>query len=221
MRDGARSGPCTRPARAVRRRAASATMRSIARIELGGGTDFVQQAQPLRLVGAEALRGQEIAPRRTRADRLDHVGADRRRDQAQPRFRQRERRVAACRSRCRSRRRGRRRRRRPRRARARWSAWPMPLSVASMRRQRVGVGEILRVGVARHALHPVQVGARAEAARRVPASTTTRTASSAAEHRDGARELARSASRRTRCARRAASSAMPRDRAAAHRLRWS
>ena len=55
--------------------------------------DLVHEAQPKRLVGVESSPGGEQRAGRARTDRPQHVGRDRRRDQAEPHLRERERRA--------------------------------------------------------------------------------------------------------------------------------
>ena len=117
------SAPWTRPARADPPGAARPSSSLMRLSSSFGEHDVVHEADPERLGGVEALRRQEVAPRHPRADRLDHVGADRRRNKAELRLRQREGRLLRGDARYRSRRRVRRRRRTPRRGRARSSAW--------------------------------------------------------------------------------------------------
>ena len=75
--------------RPAARRAASSRRSSMA----SAGHDVVDEPDAQRLGGGEALGGQEVAPRLPRADRLDHVRADGRRDQPELRLGQRERRL--------------------------------------------------------------------------------------------------------------------------------
>src|SRR6185436_1634127 len=60
-------------------------------VDLAGGADLVGEAARLRLRRAEPLGGDEPAPRRLLAHRADDVRADRRRQEAEPRFAERER----------------------------------------------------------------------------------------------------------------------------------
>ena len=156
------------------------------------------QADPVRLGRGEALGGEEVAPGRAGADRLDHVRRDRRRDQP-------ELRLATART--------------SRRARAiamsqhatrptpppKASPWtraivglPRSASVAQHRRQRAGVGEVLGAAVARHPPHPVEVGAGAEAAP-VAEQHDRADAVVGVERAQHARSARRSACRRRRC----------------------
>ena len=66
---------------------------SIARVEFVGNGEIVQQAETECFGRGEPLRGQEQAARRPCADRLDDVGADRRGNEPEPRFRKCEHRV--------------------------------------------------------------------------------------------------------------------------------
>src|SRR5438309_3592121 len=61
-----------------------------ARIELVGGNTGRQEADAAGLDGVEHLGGEEIAPRGALADRAHHVGADRRRREAELRLREAE-----------------------------------------------------------------------------------------------------------------------------------
>src|SRR5438552_12821375 len=61
-----------------------------ARIELVGGNTRGQEADAAGLGGVEHLGGEEIAPRGALADRAHHVGADRRRREAELRLREAE-----------------------------------------------------------------------------------------------------------------------------------
>src|SRR6267378_2623510 len=132
-----------------------------ARIELVGGNARRQKADAAGLGGVEYLGGEEIAPRGALADRAHHVRADRRRRQAELRLREAELRLrradgdvagghqprAAGEGRAVNARDGR-------------------LGQAIERGEHVGkrarIGEVLLVAAARHALHPVEVGAGAE-----------------------------------------------------------
>src|SRR6185295_18857169 len=60
------------------------------RVDRVGGADLVREAARLRLGGAEALGGDEPAPRRLLAHRADDVRADRRRQEAEPCLAERE-----------------------------------------------------------------------------------------------------------------------------------
>ena len=130
-------------------------------VQFVGRHDVVQEPDPVRLGGGEALGGQEVATRRPRADRLDHVRRDGGGNQPELRLRQRERRVL-----------------RPDRdvaagdqsdaAAERVAVDPGDRRLAEIgerreqRRQRRGIGEILGAAVARHPAHPVEVAPGAE-----------------------------------------------------------
>ena len=90
------AGPRPAARRAARRRARRGRRRD----------DVVHEADAQRLGGGEALGGQEVAPRLPRADRRDHVGADRSPGSARASPRTARTSRPARRSRCRSRRRG-------------------------------------------------------------------------------------------------------------------
>ncbi len=122
---------------------------------------LVHVSQSKRFLRIEALRGQHVAPRRALAHRADHVRADGGGDQPEPRLRETEARVArrdrdvACGD-------------EPRAARVRVALHARDHRLRAIvdglqhQRELPRVGDVLVVGVARHALHPVQVGAGAE-----------------------------------------------------------
>ena len=122
----------------------------------------MEQPEAVGFGGAEALGGQEIAPRSAHADRLDHVGADRRRDQAEPCLGKRKHRVL----------RSDRDIAAGNQAHAASEDCPVyagdrrfgqRVECGEHRRQRVRIGEILRPAESSHLFHPVEIGARAEA----------------------------------------------------------
>src|SRR5467141_147691 len=132
-----------------------------ARIELVGGNTRRQEADAAGLGGVEYLGGEEIAPRGALADRAHHVRADRRRRQAELRLREAELRLrradgdvaggdqagAAGERRA---------------VHARDGRLGQAIERGEHVGKRPGIGEVFLVAVARHALHPVEIGAGAE-----------------------------------------------------------
>src|SRR5467141_2597924 len=132
-----------------------------ARIELVGGNTRRQETDAAGLGGVEYLGGEEIAPRGALADRAHHVRADRRWREAELRLREAERRLrradgdvagghqprAAGESRA---------------VNARDGRLGQAVEPGEHVGKRARIGEVLLVAVARHALHPVEIGAGAE-----------------------------------------------------------
>ena len=147
-----RHGPLATSA-AVKR----ATISSIA----AAAHDLVREAHRLRLGGAEALGGHEVAARGLLAQGAHDVRADRRRHQAEPGFAEREGTARRPRG-CRTPRRGRGRRRSSRPGCARSPAPGSCRSSTASRRAWLGVGIVLLPRVARRLAHEGQVGAGAE-----------------------------------------------------------